>query len=141
MFVTVDPSNVGSPNINAMMVVDLGSTRDGKETATATCSGSPCILQMDSMMSGLSLGSPVVVGDVLYVRMNTGLAAFDLRPLWQGKKPLPLPTLISATATGGTPMISDPFGAPLTAGALSRLIVDGTTAFLFAGDYRLFDLR
>jgi hypothetical protein len=80
--------------------------------------------------SGLSyaLGTPVVVGDTLYVRQNMGLATFDLTPLFRSGA---APTYRSSTNVGD-----------LAASAGGRFFVDGALGYMMTdGDYRIFDLR
>jgi hypothetical protein len=107
--------------------VPLGS---GRTIGTAT----PTIYQLYS--STVPLGSPIIVGDTLYLRQNSGLLTWDLRPLWGSNNPY-------ATRT---PLMPVPAGSQGSGGVIyqypdAKLIIDGPFAYELGADYRVFDLR
>jgi hypothetical protein len=115
LFFTYDSSSGVAPY--GVGVVKLGADGSG---AGATLVG--------TWESGLPLGAPQVVGDLLYVRANQGLAVFDLTPLWRyGVMP-------ESLGLRGPPEGS-------TTRTAVRLVVDGPWAFLLGDGYRIFDLR
>lgn len=115
LFFTYDSRSGVAPF--GLAVVKLGPNGSG---AGATLVG--------TWESGLPLGSPNVVGDLLYVRANQGLAVFDLTPTWRdGRMPVSLGLRGPAEGTSSR--------------SASRLVVDGPWAFLLGDHYRVFDLR
>ena len=70
----------------------------------------------------------VVAGDTLYARMNSGLAVWDLTPLWNGVGP---PQYQGNQSVSGLPNVDR-----------GRFYVDSSFGYLLLdGTYRVFDLR
>jgi hypothetical protein len=108
----------GQPNSFGLAVVQLGTARDGTGAAA-----------VGHTATAYPVYNPTPVGDTLYLRMNTGLATFDLQPLWKsGAMP----------AYGGSADVGD-----ITSLSMHRrLIIDGVFAFLsLPGEYKVYDLR
>lgn len=103
------------------------SNRDGDTTTGAVVNTTV------GFRTTLPLREPVVVGDVLYVAENLGLATYDLKPVFFATDAAAsgsVPVLLSES-TSVDPARSDPV----------RMIVDGPFAYLVGGTYRVFDLR
>ncbi len=115
LFVTTEA--VGGIGPYELQVWKLGSAHDG---AGARLLG--------SYSSPLPLSNPVIAGDTLFVRHSSGIATFDLLPLFQEEA---MPTFL---ASQGITQMQAKGGAQLSVdGPFARLLVQ------FA--YRVFDLR
>ena len=112
----------------------LGATRDGTSPRYSNIGffGGPT--------NGGSIGSPTLIGDTMYLRWNSGLAAFDLRPWWRTQA---LFGSVSGTTYPLVPAYVSTQGDSSTAyrSNLAPLVIDGPWAYLLSQDFRVFDLR